>query len=139
VLLKGALSTLAKSALISVISPFIEEAKDTALNAVQDSIRSTVAGKMSIDEWASVLIESIDHVKEHALNEENLRYIGGELKFIISERKKNSVETSFQLYFLDESQKWHKAEADSDIPFSKFIQNDLNQLMSSGEIAYEVK
>lgn len=48
------LAALAKGALTAVIGPFVEEAREAALNAAQETIRSTVAGAMSIGEWANI-------------------------------------------------------------------------------------
>ena len=65
----------------AISAPFVEEARDVALNAAQDAIRSTVAGRMSIDEWAGIAIEGVDGVKERAVDEGQLRFVGGKLKF----------------------------------------------------------
>ena len=116
----GVLTTLAKGALTAVLGPFVEEARDAALNAAQDAIRSTIAGRMSIDEWANIAIEGVDRVKEHAVEEGGLRFVGGKLKFAMSTVTASAVTISFQLYFLDELEKWQMADAASDVPSSKF-------------------
>lgn len=138
-LVAGALATIAKGALTAVIGPFVEEARDAALNAAQDAIRSTVAGRMSVDEWANVVIEGVDRVKGHAVDEGGLRFVGGKLKFAMSAVKIETVTISFQLYFLDELGKWQMAEAASDVPSSKFTFDALDELASKSEIVYEVE
>lgn len=138
-LLTGALITLAKGALTSVIAPFVEEARDAALNAAQDTIRSTVTGKMSIEEWASIAAEGADKVKERVVNENGLRFVGGKVKLMMSENTIDTVNVSFQLYFLDELEKWQMADADTDIPNSKFTVEALNELQSKNEITFEVE
>lgn len=138
-LLTGALITLAKGALTSVIGPFVEEARDAALNAAQDTLRSTVAGKMSIEEWAGIVAEGADKVKERVVNENGLRFVGGKVKLRMSDHTIDAVNVSFQLYFLDECEKWQMADADTNIPGSKFTVEALDELQSKGEITFEVE
>ena len=135
----GALVTLAKGALTSVIAPFVDEATEAALNAARDTIRGVVAGRMTIEEWANVVIQGVDKVKDRAVDEGNLRFIGGKLKFGMSENGLEYIAVSFQLYFQDEFEKWHKAEAKSDIPTSKFTLEALGEFKSKGEILFEVE
>lgn len=138
-LVTGALAALAKGALTAVIGPFVEEARDAALNAAQDTIRSTVVGKMTIEEWADIVVEGVDKVKERAMSENDLRFIGGKLKLALNEKTSDVVAISFQLYFLDELEKWQMAAAESDIPISKFTDDALNELRTNGEIIFEVE
>lgn len=139
-LVAGVLATIAKGALTAVIGPFVEEARDAALDAAQDAIRSTVAGRMSIDEWAHVAIEGVDKVKERAVNEGGLRFVGGKLKFASPALAlADAVTISFQLYFLDELDKWQLASAESNVPASKFTLEALDELNSKGEIVFEVE
>lgn len=138
-LLSGTLAMLAKGALTAVISPFVEEAKDAALDAAQNTIRDTITGRMSIDEWAGIVIQGVDKVKEHAIEENNLRFIGGKIKFTMHANDAGIVAVSFQLYFLDELEKWQKAEAGSRIPASSFTLGALDELKSKQEIIFEVE
>lgn len=138
-LLSGTLIMLAKGALTSVIAPFVEEARNVALNTAQDAIRSKVSGKMSVNEWADIIIEGVDKVKERVVVEDNLRFIGGKMKFAISEINLDMVTISFQLYFLDEQEQWQKAEASSDIPDSAFTTDALDELNMKHEIIFEVE
>lgn len=133
------LAALAKTALSAVIAPFIEEAREVALNTAQDTLRSTVAGRMTVEEWSKAIIESIDNIKERAIEEENLRYIGGKLKYAFSVNEPNMVTISFQLYFQDELNQWRKAEAESDVPTAKFTTDALNELEENGEIIFDVE
>ena len=138
-LVAGALTAVAKGALTAVIAPFVEEARDVALNAAQDAIRSTVAGRMSIDEWAGIAIEGVDGVKERAVDEGQLRFVGGKLKFSMPAAASEVVTISFQLYFLDDMQKWRMADAANDVPASKFSLDALDELRAKGEIVFEVE
>lgn len=138
-LVGGALGMLAKTALSSVLSPFLDEAKDVVLSAAEDTVRSTVAGRMSIDEWAQAAIKGVDKVKERVAEEGNLRYVGGKLKFALTAEDAESVTISFQLYFLDEMKKWQLASAASQVPSTKFTNDDLYELWTNHEVVFEVE
>lgn len=138
-LVSAALAEIAKSALSTVISPFMEEAKGIAVNAAQDAIRGKLAGQMSAEEWADVVIDSVDAVKDRAIVEGNLRYIGGEIKFAQPEGRQSVVTVSFQLFFLDTAEKWRKAEASYDIPVARFTMETMEELAAKGEIKYAVE
>lgn len=133
------LGMLAKTALSAVIAPFVEEAREVALNTAQDTVRSTIAGRMTVDEWSEAIIESIDNIKARAIEEENLNYIGGKLKYALSVNGPNMVTISFQLYFQDELNQWRKAEAESDVPTSKFTSEALEDMEKNGEIIFDVE
>ena len=135
----AALQLLAKGALTAAIGPFVEEARDATLNAAHDTIRGMVAGKMSIDEWAEIVIKGVDKVKDRIVNEGELQYVGGKLKFAMSSINENSVTVSFELYFIDTNKKWHKAEASSNLPASKFKSDALQEIQSKGEISFDVE
>lgn len=139
-LVTGILTTIAKGALTAALGPFVEEARDATLNAAHDTIRSTVAGRMSIDEWAAAAITGVDKVKERVIEEGDLRFVGGKLKFAPSASlAEDSVTISFQLYFLDELGKWQMASAESNVPSSKFTAESLDELSSLGEIVFDVE
>lgn len=138
-LVGGALGLLAKTALSSVLSPFLDEAKAVVLSAAEDTVRSTVAGRMSIDEWAQAAIKGVDKVKERVAEEGNLRYVGGKLKFALTAEDAESVTISFQLYFLDEMKKWQLASAASQVPSTKFTNDDLYELWTNHEVVFEVE
>jgi len=135
----GALSMLAKTALTTVIMPFVEEAKEATLNAAQDTIRGAIAGRMTIEEWAEIVIQGVDKVKDRAVEEGNLRFIGGKLKFAPSENNLHMVSISFDLYFLDEHEKWQKAAAENEIPVSKFTPDAVEELKSRCSVIFEIE
>ncbi|MBD5114599.1 MAG: hypothetical protein HDT46_05250 [Ruminococcaceae bacterium] len=138
-LLSGVVLAFAKEALTSAINPLVDEAKGASLNAAEDTLRGLVMGKMSVREWADAVITGVDTVKERIVNEEELRFVGGKLKFAYTEANPNLINVSFQLYFLDEMQNWQKAEADSNIPSDKFKNEDLIELKNKKEITFEVE
>ncbi len=138
-LVTGALTHVAMEALTIVIGPLVEDARDALSDAAQDAIRSKVAGKMSIEEWANIVSQGADMVKERVINESNLQFVGGKLKLAVVEKNLKKVTVSFQLYFIDELEKWQIATAETDIPISKFTDDALNELRTSGEILFEVE
>lgn len=138
-LVGGTLGMLAKTALSSVLSPFVNEAKDVVLSAAEDTVRSSMAGRMTLDEWAQAAIKGVDKVKERVAQEGDLRYVGGKLKFAYPPGTTEEVSISFQLYFLDERQKWQLAEAESRVPSTKFTYEALDDLWANPEIAFEVE
>lgn len=133
------LGFLAKSALSAVIAPFIDEARNVALDVAQDTIRSKLAGRMSAEEWSEAIIKCVDNVKERVVEEENLCYVGGKLRFALSQNAPNMVTIGFQLYFQDEMNKWRRAEAESDVPEAKFTYDVLDDLKENGEIIFDVE
>jgi hypothetical protein len=137
----AALKLIAQGALTSAIGPFVEEAREASLNVAQDTIRGIIGGRMSLEEWANIEIKGVDKVKDRIVNESegNLNYVGGKMNFALSQNNARMVTVSFQLYFQDTNQKWHKAEADSNIPISKFKTDSFEELQSKDEISFEVE
>ena len=133
------IAMIAKGVLTAVLGPFVEEAREATVSAAQDKIRSKITGRLPIEEWAGIVVEGVDKVKERILDEGDLRFIGGKLKFAMPTNDLKTVNISFQLYFQDEFEKWHKAEADSDVPASKFELGDLDEISSKGEIVFDVE
>ena len=123
----------------SVIAPHLEEAKGVALDSAHDTIKGMIAGKMSVEELADISIVGIDKIKDRIVSEGNVRYIGGKLKFSFTDNKKDKVRAYFELYFLDEFEKWQKAEADTDIPSSRIKPDALEDIQAKGEIVFEIE
>lgn len=138
-LVTGTLASLAKNALSAVVMPIVKEAGNVAVDTAQNAIRGKMAGRMSVEEWADVVIAGVDAVKERAVTEGNLRYVGGTIRFAPSESGQNMVTVSFQLFFLDEAGKWQKANASCDIPAARFTLETLAELETQGEIKYDVE
>ena len=131
-----ALGRMAVVASLAVIDPFIQDAKE----AMQNAIRSTMADQMlSIDEWAQVIIDSVDKVWEDTEEKDNLQFVGGKLRFAMSKVAVSTVTISFQLYFLDESEEWRMAKAEKDLPSDVVTHDSLKELESEGEIVFPVE
>ena len=126
----GALEVLAVEVLDQIVN--------AAIYAAEDTVRSSLAGRMSINEWANAAIEGVDRIKARIAEQGGLRFVGGKLRFAISMQRANYVNMSFQLYFLDQWQKWQKASAASEVPFAKFTYEAIDELHDRGEVVYEV-
>lgn len=138
-LVTGALAALAKSALRATVAPIVEEAGGIAVDAAQGAIRGKIAGRMSAEEWADVVIGTVDALKDRIVAEQDMRYVGGEIKLTMSADKQNMVTLSFCLFFLDGAEKWQKADAACDIPAARFTLETLEELAAAGEIKYAVE
>lgn len=135
----GALSVLAKNALKAVVMPIVEEAGHMVVGSAQDAIHGQIAGRMSAEEWANAVIGSVDAVKDRAVTEGELRYVGGDIRLALSEDQPNTVTLSFQLFFLDAAEKWQKADAACNIPAARFTLETLAELEAKSEIKYAVE
>ena len=117
----------------------IENATNAAMNAARDTVERIITGRLTIEEWAEIAIKGVDKIKARAVDEEELTYVGGKLKFTMSEQKANKVVITFELYFQDENAEWHKIGANSDLFASNFTLEALDEIKSNGEISYEVE
>ena len=138
-LISGALMMVAKAALTAVVGPFVEDAREAAMNAASDTLHSVIAGQIPLAEWAALAGQSADQVKQRAVLEGELQFVGGKLKFALSEQGAAWVTISFALYFLDKNRKWQLASAAIDVPASKFEPETLEELRTQGEILYELE
>ena len=105
----------------------------------KDLLKNTFTGRLTIQEWALVAITGVDKVKEQILNEGELRFIGGNLKFAMDLQERDKVVVAFELYFFDESEKWIKASAFSTFSTMKFTSEALEEINSKGKVVFEVE
>ena len=136
-LISLAIKSLAVSGLKLAIEPLVEKAKMAAQNAAQDTVIDMASGKRGIEEWAEIIAESVDKVKERILSEGELSYVGGKLKFTLKDA--NNIIVYFELYFLDGAKEWHKADADTFIPSFMFTEGAMEELRVKSEVSYEVE
>jgi len=120
-----------------LLSTFIKSyAKETAVYVAKDTLEGS---KRTIDEWAEIVIKFVDKIKDDAINEGNLRYVGGKINFAMSAQKTNMVAVSFELYFLDEHEKWQKIGADNEINASNFTLEAVREIIETKKIVFEVE
>ena len=133
------LKETAKGMLTEFLNSYVNDVKDIAMNAARDTFESIITGRRTLEEWAKIAIKGVDKIKDRAINEENLRYIGGKLNFTMSKQKANKVVISFELYFQNENNEWYKIGAESDLFASNFILEALEEIKSKGKISFEVE
>jgi hypothetical protein len=129
----------AKNIFTSFLGQYAEDAKETAMNAARDTVERIITGRQPLEEWAKIAIAGVDEIKDRAVNEEDLRYVGGKLKFAMSEKRADKVVISFELYFQDSNNGWQKIGADSDLFASCFTLEALDEIKSKGEVSFEVE
>ena len=117
----------------------IAEATEWMQTNGKDMLRNTFTGRLTIQEWALVAIMGVDKVKEQILNEGELRFIGGKLRFAMDLQERDKVVVAFELYFFDESEKWIKANAFSTFSTMKFTSEALEEINSKGKVEFEVE
>ena len=109
------------------------------MDAARDTVERIITGRRPIEEWAKIAIAGVDEIKDRAVSEEGLRYVGGKLKFAMSGKRADKVVISFELYFQDDKNEWHKIGADSDLFASCFTLEALDEIKSKGEVSFEVE
>jgi hypothetical protein len=135
----SAVSSCGDGAKTAGVDPLVEEAKGAAMEAAHDTARGLLAGRTSCEKWAKMLVPSVDKIKERIIEEDNLCFVGGNLKFAMSTETAKSIAVSFELYFQDDANKWHKAEAESEMSDLLFKHDDLQKMQTDGEIVFEVE
>lgn len=129
----------AKSMLTTVLEQHAENTKDAITGAARDMVGSAIAGRRTADEWAEIIIDGVDEIKDKVIAEDGLSFIGGKLKFALSPKNLKKVLVSFELYFQDENGQWQKVGADSNLNSTNFTAEALREMESRGEISFEVE
>ena len=135
----GLIATAAKGIFSSVIETYSGDVKEVALNAARDTVERIVTGRRSLDDWSEISIAGVDTIKNRAIDEEGLTYVGGKLMFSMSPKRDDKVIISFELYFQDDQQQWHKVGAESDLFASNFTLEALEEIESEGSVSFEVE
>jgi len=114
--------------------------EETKLALRSDAIDVGVSlgsGKRSVEEWAETFIPAIDEVKERAIRENDVNYVGGKLKFSIEKNNEFRVEVekvtvSFELYFQDSDKQWGKCADSSKMSQVFFTPESLAAIAKDG-------
>ncbi|MCI8404736.1 MAG: hypothetical protein HFE49_07510 [Clostridia bacterium] len=122
-----------------ICSNYGNDLKKIAFNFITDTIESALVGKRTLDEWAEIVIEVIDNIKDRTISENDYKFLGGTLKFRLSSNSKPKVIIAYELYFIDSNGNYFKNSAKSDVNQDNFIQEDINAIKEAIEIAYEVE
>lgn len=119
-----------------------DETKMELRSGVTDVALSHACGKRTVEEWAEGFVKSIDEVKEQAIKEGNLTYKAGRLKFSLTEEEKKKIEiekitVSFELYFQDSENQWHKC-ADSTELSQLFFTPESLEAIKKEEVTFDI-
>jgi ParB-like chromosome segregation protein Spo0J len=119
-----------------------EETQLALRSSVTDFGHSLLTGKRSVEEWAEDFVKAIDECKEQIAEENNLTYVGGELKFSKNEIAEHKLEAdkiivSFELYFQDSEKKWVKSADSSEIAKIFFTPESLKAIEEDG-VTFEI-
>lgn len=133
------IAELGMGLLADPIKSFANDLGSALSNAVRDTIESLIAGRRTTEEWANIVIDAVDDIKNRYENQNNWNYVGGKLNFAMSEKSSRKVVISFELYYQDENQQWQKVYAESDAYSSGFTLEALDEIKSKGTVSFEVK
>jgi hypothetical protein len=129
----------AKHMLTSFLGSYADDAKDAVIDAAKDKFESVITGRRTIEAWAEIAAKCVDKIKDRAVSEENLNFVGGKLKFAFAPKNPGKVVISFELYFRDEGGQWQKIAADSDMYASNFTFEALDEIKEKTEVVFEVE
>ena len=121
-----------------VLDKYGDDLKEIAFNTISDTVESILTGRRTIEEWAGVVIDVVDKIKDTTVAEEGYDFIGGKLKFSVSPMKSSKVIIEYELYFMDSDDNYFKKSAKSDVNKNNFVQEDINALDEAGEIVYDI-
>lgn len=136
---KDILLNYGKDIIGQIFSKYSEDFKKVAFNVITDAIESALVGRRTLDEWAEIVIEAVDNIKEQTIRENDFNFIGGNLKFSIRPTTKTKVIISYELFFIDSDGNYYKNSANSDVNQDNFVEEDIEAIKEAGEIAYEVE
>jgi len=119
-----------------------DETKMALRSDVIDLGVSLGSGKKSVEEWAEIFVPAIDEVKERAIKDNDVVYVGGKLKFSIDKDAKKGVElekvtVSFELYFQDSNKQWGKCADSSKMSQVFFTPESLAAIEKDG-VEFEI-
>ena len=138
-IVEGLVMGLGREVMAEIGNKYGDNLKKVAFNVITDTIESALVGKRTLNEWAEIVIEVIDNIKDKTIRENDFKYLGGTLKFSLYPKTKSKVIIAYELYFVDSDGNYFKNSAQSDVNKDNFTQEDLNAIEESGEIAYEVE
>lgn len=136
---KDIILTFGRDVFDEICGKYGDDFKKIAFNLITDTIESILVGKRTLDEWAEIVIEAVDNIKDRTISENGFKFLGGNLKFSLHPRIKSKVIIAYELYFIDKDGNYFKNSAKSDVNQDNFVQEDINTIKEAGEIAYEVE
>lgn len=134
-----AMTKIVTSILSELQVKYGEDLKNISFDLITNTIEGILIGKRTLDEWATIVIKTIDNIIDTTIREYDYKYLGGILKFNIPSDLLPEVIISYDLYFSDNEGNYFKNSATSSVKKDNFIKEDLDKLKESVTICYEVE
>ena len=133
------MAKLAKSVLNELQIKYGEDLKKVSFDFITNTIEGILIEKRTLDEWASIVIKTVDNIIDKTVVDYDYKYIGGILKFSFRSDILSEVTISYDLYFSDRKGNYFKNSATSTVNKDNFVKEDLDKLKEIGTICYEVE
>ncbi len=133
------MAKLAKSVLNELQVKYGEDLKKVSFDFITNTIEGILIEKRTLDEWASIVIKTVDNIIDKTVVDYDYKYIGGILKFSFRSDILSEVTISYDLYFSDRKGNYFKNSATSTVNKDNFVKEDLDKLKEIGTICYEVE
>lgn len=133
------MAKLAKSVLNELRVKYGEDLKKVSFDFITNTIEGILIEKRTLDEWASIVIKTVDNIIDKTVVDYDYKYIGGILKFSFRSDILSEVTISYDLYFSDRKGNYFKNSATSTVNKDNFVKEDLDKLKEIGTICYEVE
>ena len=133
------MAKLAKSVLNELQVKYGEDLKKVSFDFITNTIEGILIEKRTLDEWASIVIKTVDNIIDKTVVDYDYKYIGGILKFSFRSDILSEVTISYDLYFSDRKGNYFKNSATSTVNKDNFVKEDLDKLKKIGTICYEVE
>lgn len=108
-------------------------------NAVKDTVESIMTGRRTLETWNEIISPVIDKFKDEYAVQNNVKYIGGKLKYSISKQSSSKIVISCDLYYHSESKGWVKVTAKSDAYASNFTHEAIDDIKSHGSVVFDIE
>lgn len=133
------MAKLAKSVLNELQVKYGEDLKKVSFDFITNTIEGILIEKRTLDEWASIVIKTVDNIIDKTVVDYDYKYIGGILKFSFRSDILSEVTISYDLYFSDRKGNYFKNSATNTVNKDNFVKEDLDKLKEIGTICYEVE
>jgi hypothetical protein len=115
-----------------------DKAKDVLKDIVRDATEDVLTGKRSLQEWSEIVEPVVDKIIEKEQHSQDWEYIGGKLKFKYNDERHTKIDITYELYFIDVEENWHKINASSDVNANTFTDDALEEIKANDEVSYEI-
>lgn len=129
---------IANDVIDNSLAPCANDFVGAVSKAIRDTFYSAALGQRTINDWANIVIGSVDNIKSRYENKYGWTYVGGKLNFTMPDISSRKVVIAFELYYLDTSKKWHKVGGSSNVYTSNFTPEALNEIQSKQIVSFEV-